>query len=60
MRKWLHEKCSAVFFLTLIIYLITLFTVQDVGVYLTYVAIPVIVISGSVAYITRPTDASET
>lgn len=53
MKKWLHEKCSVIFLLTLIIYLITIFTVPYVGVYLTYVAIPVIVLTGFISYITR-------
>lgn len=54
MKRWLHEKCSVIFFLTLVVYLITLFTVSYVGVYLTYVAAPVIVITGFIAYVTRP------
>ena len=49
----MHEKASFIFSITLILYLITLFTVSYVGVYLTYVALPVIIISGFIAYITR-------
>ncbi|TWU61314.1 hypothetical protein AYI74_20530 [Shewanella algae] len=54
MKAWLHDKCSAIFFLTLVIYLITLFTVSYVGVYLTYVAVPTIIITGFIAYVTMP------
>ena len=46
MKSWLYDKSSIIFWWTLILYLITIFTVSYVGVYLTYVAIPVIVISG--------------
>lgn len=56
MRRKIHETCEMIFFLTLVLYLVTLFTVSYVGVYLTYVAIPVLVISGSVAWISRPND----
>ena len=50
----MHEKANFVFTLTLILYLITLFTVSYVGVYLTYIALPVIVISGLILYMTEP------
>jgi c-di-AMP phosphodiesterase-like protein len=50
----MHEKAKFVFTLTLVLYLITLFTVSYVGVYLTYIALPVIVISGLIMYITEP------
>lgn len=50
----MHDKAEFVFFTTLILYLITLFTVSYVGVYLTYIAIPVIVVSGLIMYWTRP------
>lgn len=46
------EKAEFVFFLTLGLYLITLFTVPYVGVYLTYAAIPTIIISGLIAKFT--------
>lgn len=54
MREWIHDKCGVIFTLTLILYLITLFTVSYVGVYLTYVALPVIIVSGVITYMTRP------
>jgi len=53
-KNWLYKKCEVIFILTLIIYLITISTVSYVGVYLTYVAAPVIVISGFIYYLTRP------
>jgi hypothetical protein len=46
------EKAEFVFIVTLVLYLVTLFTVPYVGVYLTYVAIPTIVISGLIAKFT--------
>ncbi|MDD5371875.1 MAG: hypothetical protein PHO62_00430 [Sulfurimonas sp.] len=46
------EKAEFIFVITLILYLITLFTVPYVGVYLIYVAIPIIVISGLIAKFT--------
>lgn len=52
----MHEKANFVFWITLVLYLITLFTVSYVGVYLTYIALPVIIISGFIAYVTRPKD----
>lgn len=54
MKSWLYDKSSILFWWTLILYLITIFTVSYVGVYLTYVAIPVIVISGLIMYCTAP------
>ncbi|ROP62529.1 hypothetical protein EDF81_1023 [Enterobacter sp. BIGb0383] len=42
----MHSLSKYVFYSTLILYILTLLTVSYVGVYLTYVAIPVIVVSG--------------
>ena len=56
MRESIFKASMVIFLLTLTIYLITLSTVSYVGVYLTYVAIPVIVISGLFAYLSRPED----
>lgn len=50
----MHQKITFIFLSTLILYLITLFTVSYVGVYLTYFAIPIIVILGFISYQTRP------
>lgn len=52
----MHDKAGFVFYTTLALYLITLYTVSYVGVYLTYVALPVIVISGLIMYWTTPED----
>lgn len=52
----MHTKVTFIFILTLGLYLITLFTVPYVGVYLTYGAVPVIVITGFISYLTRPKD----
>ncbi len=46
------DKIEFIFWATLILYIITLFTVPYVGVYLTYVAIPVIVITGLICKFT--------
>lgn len=50
----MHAKASFVFWLTLSLYLITLFTVSYVGVYLTYIAIPLLVISGLIMKFSTP------
>lgn len=50
----MYEKSAFVFWVTLILYLITLSTVSYVGVYLTYIAIPMIVISGLIMKLTKP------
>jgi len=56
MKKWLHDKCSVIFWLTLSVYALTLYFVSYVGVFLTYIAVPTIIITGFCAYITRPGD----
>ena len=50
----MHSKAAFVFWTTLILYVLTLFTVTYVGVYLTYIAIPLIVFSGLVMKLTTP------
>lgn len=55
MKNWLHDKCSVIFLLTLVVYLVTLYFVSFVGVLLTYIAVPIIAVTGSIAYATRPT-----
>lgn len=52
----MYKISSFVFWLTLILYGVTLATVTYVGVYLTYVTIPVIVISGIIMFISHPKD----
>ncbi len=53
MKNTLHKTASVAFWLTLVIYVFTLFMVDYVGVYLTYIAIPTIVVSGVIMYITK-------
>lgn len=50
----MYEKAAFVFWLTLALYLITLLTVSYVGVYLTYIAIPLIALSGLIMLIAKP------
>lgn len=50
----MHSKAAFIFWITLGLYLLTLFTVSYVGVYLTYIAIPIIAISGLIMKITKP------
>jgi hypothetical protein len=50
----MHAKATFIFWLTLILYLVTLFTVTYVGVYLTYGAIPVLILSGLVMKFSTP------
>lgn len=49
----MHKIATFVFWTTLGLYLVTLFTVSYVGVYLTYVAVPVIVLAGLVMRFSR-------
>lgn len=50
----MYKTSRFIFWATLILYIITLCTVSYVGVYLTYVAIPTILISGLLMKITKP------
>lgn len=50
MRRSKHKTFQIIFLTTLGLYLVTLIAVPYVGVYLTYGAIPVIVLSGLLAY----------
>lgn len=54
MRESIFKFSIVTFLLTLFVYVLTLTYVSYVGVKLTYVAVPVIVISGLIAYLTRP------
>lgn len=51
----MHKKAAFIFWLTLTLYVITLLFASYVGVYLTYVAIPIIVISGLIMMLAKPT-----
>jgi hypothetical protein len=50
----MHAYASFVFWITLFLYLITLFTVSYVGVYLTYIVIPILIISGIIMKFSTP------
>lgn len=50
----MYKGFAFVFWITLGLYLVTLFTVPYVGVYLTYVAVPVIILSGLVMKFSKP------
>jgi uncharacterized protein YoxC len=50
----MYEKSAFVFWTTLVLYCITLVTVSYVGVYLTYFALPVIIISGLFMKFSKP------
>lgn len=54
MKQWLHNKSSITFFVTLAIYCLIWATVSYVGVYVTYIAGPVLVLSGITMWLTAP------
>ncbi len=54
MKNSIYKTAFVIFWSTLILYLVTLVFAAYVGVYLTYVAIPVIVISGLFAFWFEP------
>lgn len=54
MRDWIYEKSLIVFIVTLSIYILIWATVSYLGVYVTYVAGPILVISGILAWIAAP------
>lgn len=56
MKNWIHDKASLIFWITLVIYILIWLTVSYVGVYVTYVAGPVLVVSGTVAWLTYPSE----
>lgn len=58
MQRSIYKAAFLIFWCTLILYLLTLASASYVGVYLTYVAIPVIVFSGLLAYWVEPKDSA--
>ena len=56
MKKWIYNKASVIFWITLAIYILIWLTVSYVGVYVTYVAGPVLLVSGAVAWLTSPSE----
>lgn len=59
MKEWIYNKSVVVFWLTLAIYVFIWFTVSYVGVYVTYVAGPVLAASGILALLTSPRGAKD-
>ncbi len=54
MRKWLYDKSFAVFWITLAIYILIWATVSYIGVYVTYVAAPLLLFSGLIMWFSKP------
>lgn len=59
MKQWIFKTSLALFLLTFIPYVLTLFYASYVGVKLMYIAVPVIAISGFIAFLSRPNDLIE-
>ena len=59
MKEWIHCK-TAVIFLdnTGYIYVLICFTVSYVGVYVTYIAGPILLVTGILAWLTKPSSNS--
>ena len=57
-KNWLHQKSSAIFWITLVIYILIWATVSYVGVYVTYVAAPLLLISGLIMFFSKPNDSA--
>ena len=51
--KSLISTAQMIFWFTLIIWIVTLFFVSYIGVYLSYIAVPILLISGLVALVIR-------
>lgn len=51
--KSLRSTAQMIFWFTLIIWIVTLFFVSYIGVYLSYIAVPILLISGLVALVIR-------
>lgn len=56
MKNWLYEKSQGIFCLTLLIYLIIWGTVSYIGVYVTYLVVPILLVTGGVMLLTTPKD----
>ena len=59
MKSKIHDFFQAVFIITLIIYIGIWLTVSYVGVYVTYVAGPILLISGLFMYIFSPKEGKD-
>lgn len=58
MKSWIHNKASVIFWFTLVIYILIWMTVSYIGVYVTYIAGPVLLSSGIIAWFTSPSDGN--
>jgi hypothetical protein len=56
MKARLHGVTSVIFWTTLSIYILIWLTVSYIGVYVTYVAGPLLFVTGLLAYATSPKD----
>lgn len=54
MKKWLYNKSLIVFWATLSVYALIWATVSYIGVYVTYVAGSLLVISGMIMWLSSP------
>ena len=54
MKEWIHCKTAVIFWTTLAIYVLICFTVSYVGVYVTYIAGPILLVTGILAWLTKP------
>jgi hypothetical protein len=58
MRKWLYKKALTIFLGALALYILIWCTVSYVGVQVTYVLGPIILVSGLIAYFCSPAENS--
>ena len=58
MKLWLHNKASGIFWCTLAVYGLIWLTVSYVGVYVTYVAGPVLLVSGIISWATAENESA--
>lgn len=54
MKNWIHRKSKVIFLITLAVYLLIWLTVSYVGVYVTYIAGPILLVSGVLSWLTMP------
>jgi hypothetical protein len=59
MKNWIHRKAKVIFWITLAVYLLIWLTVSYVGVYVTYIAGPILIISGVLSWLTMPSTKTE-
>lgn len=56
MKVWIHNKLTVIFWVTLAIYALIWVTASYIGVYITYIAAPMLLMSGVLAWLTAPGD----